>query len=478
MKKFNKILLVATALTAVNVTSSMAAENKFYIIQTGDDNVTSIDQTGDGNIFGAVAPKANTGITQQAHDNEIDSDQIGTNNQIGTLANTKKVKSVFQSKAGNSLTVTQQGDAGYNAGLGEDNLIAVIYQLGQASGARTNEANLTQSGKSNEITVVNQKVQNTAAIPANTGNNIATITQTGESNLVKKIDQYNQVIGDDNTLTASFDGTGNGTSGELADTGTAWLGSIAAGATAAESEIIQNGSGNSINLAIVGDYNKYGLEQAGHGNTVGLLSITGEFNLLGIYQGADDNVVSVGAIVGDGNDIGIFQSGSDYASVNLTTGSDNNQVSVTQYGGNSPSGNPLVSYGTYVDIAGSLNGLNIVQDGMLGKNYVKVDISGSSNNDPTLLASFSGEAAIGLTPGDIHQNGTLNSVDLAVTSSSNLFAVGQNGNNNVVVGIISGGGNNQAAIDQSEDGNTAIFSQLGSGNILGSTQSGGATLVN
>jgi len=124
-----------------------------------------------------------------------------------------------------------------------------------------------------------------------------------------------------------------------------------------------------------------------------------------------------------------------------------------------------------LDVVGDGNRLSILQEhtGGVGSNLISLRIDGSLNGGP-LGSSFTGSAlALGLRPGSLIQQGSGNSMQVAVTGTSNLFAFSQIGVGNSLVASITGQ-NNQAAVLQVGNNNFSSFSQNGIGNSVSIVQ--------
>lgn len=143
---------------------------------------------------------------------------------------------------------------------------------------------------------------------------------------------------------------------------------------------------------------------------------------------------------------------------------------------------------------GDGNRLEVLQEASAGgslTNAISLSIEGDGNGGPTGSAFTGAPLAIGLLPGQLSQRGEGNSMDVAITGSSNifgmaqlgdgntmtvavtgrsnLFALAQNGDGNAVTASIRGTGN-QAAVQQFGNNNMAVFSQAGNANSVSITQ--------
>ncbi|MEH6647819.1 hypothetical protein [Sulfitobacter sp.] len=98
-------------------------------------------------------------------------------------------------------------------------------------------------------------------------------------------------------------------------------------------------------------------------------------------------------------------------------------------------------------------------------NIVQISLSGAGNGAPTGNHIADPTWFGTLTPGNISQKGTLQTIVLAVSGNGNLFAISQTGSRNSALGQVSGT-LNSAVIQQSGTANRANFVQLGSGNSL------------
>ena len=126
---------------------------------------------------------------------------------------------------------------------------------------------------------------------------------------------------------------------------------------------------------------------------------------------------------------------------------------------------------TSLEISGDGNRLTILQEhtGGTGSNVIDLRIDGSLNGGP-LGASFTGPAlAVGLQPGSLIQQGSDNSMQVAISGTANLFAFSQIGVGNRLSASMTGQ-HNQAAVLQIGNNNISSFSQNGIGNSVSIVQ--------
>ncbi len=85
------------------------------------------------------------------------------------------------------------------------------------------------------------------------------------------------------------------------------------------------------------------------------------------------------------------------------------------------------------------------------------------------------QAAAGLAPGDVIQNGSLNSIEysigpaLLLPGDNNRFAFRQDGSGNAIEGSTNGS-NNEVVVSQNGIQNFTSFVQVGNANVIGVNQ--------
>lgn len=351
-----------------------ADTNKVLLDQNGDANSALIEQDGNGNTAGihGNTTKPNSGINQLGSDNDINFLQRGDGNSIGTgdafrqtgnqntadvdqlgngnefsyliqsggaasaLANElfilqdgdgNRVKEVRQTRTGgtveNSASIAQDGNDNLVGGRtrqqgagnmldfrqsGLDNIIAPVNNVAGAFGITTDQHSVSQNGLNNSILV----------------------EQTGSMNALRAAQQH----GDNNSMSLTLSGVGNGATGLLPD--------VLAASGVEDASIWQVGSGNSLVLAAFGDDNAYGVAQEGSNNVVNG-TVTGSGNALGLGQFGDSNTVDL-TISGNLNTAALIQIGTGNDSLFTVTGDGNkidgkqdgtgNTAKVTQGGAN------------------------------------------------------------------------------------------------------------------------------------------------
>lgn len=486
--------------------------NEAAIEQDGDGNDTNILQTGDRNI----AARTSAPLLQDGDDNEIDVVQSGNVNRVGTrgfrndqlgdgnvldvdqTSNSNTVgefrqESTASTGGSNTLTILQEG--------GDRNFVGTAFQTNTGgsdntgdiaqSGARNYLDSLSQTGSDNTInaeftgdrngadgaTIGNPAVGSLSGVAAATGAASSALTQDGAGNMIDLL-----ITGDDNQFGVSQTGNDN-TVGTLTVTGNDNdLGIVQGDAT--------SGDRNEVALGTVeGDGNNIGVLQTNDDNfaQIDLIGFSDD-NVVDIEQqgkfgGSGNAVVSIEGTFngGDNNAVEILQQSSGDAMVGIN--GDRNDVRVRQF--NTEIANITIGSGSG---EGDGNFLDVVQANGTGSNpnSVTVEIYGDDNN----RGSFTGDAFTvgdafsseggglsfnGLNAGEIDQGrGNGNSVNITVGSltdeaDDNLFAVGQRGSSNSVMGTIMGTAN-QAVVTQIGNMNTASFMQMGNGNNMGISQ--------
>lgn len=487
---------------------AFADDNYLNIIQDGDTHVGLVIQTGLGNAAGTP----DLPVHQQGVFNDLSLTQSGDNNDIG----------LFGRGFAQSGTASADGDAANRATVIQNsngNSIGELVQTTLGTHPTTgNTLSVTQDLKGANTIVSIEQVQDDAESA-----NFATIAQTGFQNWLRWVYQHTSSGEGANHVTLNVTGDYNGIdSGSLAGAGP--LAILARSAGASASTIIQDadlsgGAGNTIELAITGDYNQFGLTQLGTDNSVGE-SITGSDNSFAAYQVGDHNQIVSGGIAGDSNDLGISQTGySNTVSAVLNWSSSDNQVGIGQFGDANTGNVSLKGDHALVGLSQNGNGhsaeITTVGDGNVVLtiqanagytasfgNALTIDINGNGINGPAGSAAFTGlalaaaqlapaiprsllispdatllmsslQGEITLVPGLLAQWGDGNSMEITVgsnvASDDNLFAAIQRGSGNQLVASINGYGNqfivsqvgdaNAAAIQQSGNGNTAVISQ-------------------
>lgn len=483
--------------------------------QQGNNNVLVVNQT---NLSSLGVPTSDfpNGVTQLNH-----------RNLLTVTQNQSVVRQVQQTGATgaptgttNELTITQSVAPTWSpAAIG--NTIGGVKQIygGTAGGADRNVATITQArqvGTStthpNSITTAEQDGTANSLLIEQTGGRqiIGSVLQRGSGNdaVITQMNYWNQTgkvsqIGDDNTVDLKLAGLRN----RGLETGGWAVPYIGANHTNDRGAIRQQGDSNSFDLDISGDDNQYAAYQNGDNNQVAPILVTGNRNQLGIGQyNGNLNTILLSSITGDDNIVALRQGSRPTGSGdwNSITGSvvddfntaivdqvgDSNQTTFSQVGdsnnlwiyalGNSNTLNAVQNgtgdNGATVDVDGDNNLLDVTQTATTSGNTLTAKIYGSSNN---ASGSFSGAAAgvapVGLTPGEIVQNGGGQSITLDVgtlsgDSDSNLFAFSQTGSSNTISAKISGGNSNQIVVAQNGSGNLSTTVQTGNFNIIGVSQ--------
>ncbi|KUF11465.1 hypothetical protein [Pseudoponticoccus marisrubri] len=414
----------------VCASSAMADDNDAFLTQTGDDNTSLILQSsGMGNTFGLAGLPG----LQNGDHNELDVEQIGDNNEVGTQGAGFEQLNVNSSSRSNTADITQSTS---------DNVVGEVFQrtggtvpfFGPQSG---NTLTILQDGGDGNI--LNAVTQN-RTFPLRRGND-ADIQQSGNDNFFDTIDQ----IGGNNSLTMVVTGDENGRERDLPGVGAPALAmatfSDLSGATV--NQIRQLGEGNSADIDIDGNWNLIGLNQDGAGNSADSIIIDGNTNKLGVVQTGIDNDLAVSEILGNFNDVGVLQLGNDNTA-SLTVDGGANEFGIGQIG---------VDNSQTINVIGRQNG------------------EGRTFNDPTFADTQTAlDATGGLLPRGLSiQLGNDNDIMHDVDGDRNVFAFAQVGNGNMIDGAQTGF-TNMAAVVQFGPSNSTTFTQTGSFNALGVVQ--------
>lgn len=436
-----------------------------------------------------------TRIEQEGSDNSASIDQSGASNDAGTL-----VQPMFQQGFENILTILQSGNANSVGTTG-----AAVLQRNVVRGVPgANMARIEQDGDTNRVDEVFQQI--TGPVPgdgnrlevyqnggAGTGLNVvglvrqtqregmpgqsALILMDGTGNRIEQVlqDSLSSLRGEENRIEVRITGTNNGTQ---ALRGVSQLPGLSAShlvQSAGTEDTLANG--NVMTLEIQANGTAFSIRQRGRGNLTGPVVLTGDGNSVGIDQDGLDNELAVGLIEGTDNEIGLSQFGTNRALLSLLGESDRNSVLVDQMGtnvgtiqveGDSNILNVLQGYlsgagGTNLaelTVIGDANQSDVRQEGV--ENSVNLTIEGDANN---LAPSFAAPGMpAGLTPGQIVQLGTRNTLTTEVEGNGNLGAALQQGTlNAILLSVV--GDDNEALLRQIGSGNTAGLSQIGRGNV-------------
>ena len=283
--------------------------------------------------------------------------------------------------------------------------------------------------------------------------NTATVTQSSNRNTVTEIVQTGLESGTGtrraNTLLIDQRGGAANRVDSVVQTRTGLLPRLSGN----EASILQDGAGNRVSL----------LSQTGLGNSAAL-SFDGDFNLASSRQSGAGNSVEAG-VKGSLNIIRIDQQSLALGNTaRIDVDGNANAVSVDQDGANA----------ARIDIDGNLNRLAASQSG--AGNALHIAINGHGNNALPVfsLGAHRGfAAAAGLAPGDVVQNGLLNSIDYTLgggeLSSGNRFALAQDGIANRIEGTTDGIGN-EVVVVQEGARNLTSFVQIGNFNVIGVSQ--------
>lgn len=203
----------------------------------------------------------------------------------------------------------------------------------------------------------------------------------------------------------------------------------------------QTGRDNRADLSFDGNLNLASSVQSGAGNRA-VARVEGNLNLIFVEQQS--------LVAGNEARIGIEGNG--------------NAVSVRQNGANA----------ARIDIDGSYNHIAANQSGV--GNALDIAVHGHGNNAFPLFSpgAHRGFAmATGLAPGDVVQDGLLNSIDYRLgddgLSSGNRFALAQDGIGNRIEGTTDGIGN-EVVVVQEGALNFTSFVQIGNFNVIGVSQ--------
>jgi len=488
------------------------ADDGVTIDQEGDSHTATITQTsGVGNEAGDDQHT----MEQKGIDNLLVITQTGSNNRIGTAG-----QGVVQSgtasgdgSAANSATLIQDSDGNF---IGQ-----LIQTSAPAHAITSNVLSVTQQGGDfNTVASVSQ-VQG-----EHSSANDAIVNETGSDNWIDSIAQQTSTGDGDNHLEVDISGNQNGINAELNGPGA--LNVLALSSGAAAGRVVQGpgatgGADNSLQLAITGNYNQFGVSQFGVDNQMGPVTISGTDNSFGTYQDGRHNQISAGGISGDGNDVGIRQTGDEnIATLVLSPSSGNDSIGIGQDGRLNRAtelvdGNDDVvgisQSGAYHRATLTITGDNNLVLGIQANgganasvgNTLDLVVNGDDNNTQpgSTPPAFSGPAAIVakdanpvidstpliapdaslliapysgtllLAPGVLVQWGDNNSMTINVgpssPSSSNLFAAVQKGNGNTMSSSIQGRGNQFVAL-QLSNGNNATVVENGGGNSVGIEQ--------
>lgn len=463
-----RALLTGLAFGAFLAASPAVAQNRdndVVIRQDGTDNSAVIDQSGLGNLAGSDdVPMFQTGIF-----NAIDIDQVGDGNTIGLTApgleqlgrqNTRDIH--------NEAVIEQRSN---------NNVVGSVVQ--RSLGSVVNGANrLTirqTTGDGNAVNSVRQIQEDGEQ------SQTATIEQTGRGNLIDRVEQRSNDLGNDgeNVITVKITGSRNG---QLALSGFALRPQVADSSFLQEADTMDPSVyGNKIDFLVTGNDNRFGMRQGGRMNRMIGITVNGNDNQLGLRQDGTENDIQMDVIGGDGNEVGIDQIVTNTAVVDLIDDagetSDDNRVHVFQQGRNT----------LEVTIEGDLNAVEFRQDyasGMGGENEALADILGHNNfadvtqegsnlfdltiaGDDNTSTGLSGAASLGgQRAGVFAQRGIGNDMGIEVRGNANATAATQTGDRNFAVAMVMGNVN-QAAILQDGDDNIARLRQNGTGNIAG-----------
>ena len=413
-----KIILASGTALAMLATAgaAFAGSNQSLIIQNGSDNTANVLQNGEHNLAGTnVYPNNEEKIRQDGNNNSLDIDQEGDHNIVAHGPNYGAMSGIRQRGDQNAITILQQ------------TAVAAWY--------------------GGFVSSIDQRALN--AVGAANPTNVLSITQTDNSSN----DSRNKIGHVDQTNTG--DGSSAALKNEMTITQTTPAGPGYKNGNEAR-YLFQNGTGNTASITQTGIRNIIDrLTQQGSGGS----GTPGAGNNATISQtGGNDNLVDTALQQGDGNLLMITQTGTSNQIGALTQQGDGNQAYVTQIG----TGNVLVSL--LQDINGST----------AGGNSASLDFDGNDNG--VSLATTNGFSAggnaegLGLTQGTALQMGGNNSLTYTVTTSSNLFAFSQTGDNNTITGSVSTGDANEVAVLQDGNSNTANFTQSGGGNNISISQ--------
>lgn len=450
----------------------------------------------------AIGLIALTGAAWAGNGNEAYTDQNGDNNNIliqqnaGSGNNTVGLDGapILQNGDSNRFSETQATGGGFSRG---DNDIKAAEQRGNSnvfgSGYSNNAGendidSVLQYGNSNWISIgrdnqregsIGTVIQgNTGDQPTGGNNNYLTISQVsqfpGEAGFVAN-------SGDGNSIDSVQQiGSNNGSAGPSGPQNPYQWGT----------RISQAGHGNKISEStVIGSNNSApGALFWGSKNDVGT-----DANLLNTYRsvqrisqrGDDNGLIASRAVTrgSNGNYIFVDQNG-DQNNFDLQQGIDasstGNQITALQKGdGNAVSNTQVGSNDYFASVqTGNFNVLDGEQ--YQDNNTIRASFTGDSNGVGTMSGNagnlVSNTNTNGLGGGHLMRNGLVtqdglgNTVDLSVTSSSNMFALLQKGDGNVIDGTVDTDDGNQAAVRQVGNNNNSTFAQSGGGNNLAVSQ--------
>ncbi|WP_343313476.1 hypothetical protein AAIB41_00005 [Brucella sp. BE17] len=507
--RFTSTLLAATAMTLVSA-SVWADDNFANISQSGSGNSSVVMQAaGDLNNLGTSANAA----SQNGVGNSIDLDQTGNGNQVGTRGT-----GLDQTGNGNLLVIDQFSDGNrvnqisQNSGIGSRTLnsATVIQQTasGEPVDGRSTVTNISQTHVSGDVNnvAITQTSQGAGGNIIGTGDaesvsggvtqigggNDADLRQAGEGNRIGTLLQD----GEGNEIAMRQDGNGNRIDGSQVGNGnvaeasqvgnlngTLGFGSFVGSASSVTQGLIaQEGDGNVARLGLLGDNNRFGIDQSGDWNEA-LARAEGNTNDLALSQTGIGNFgeVLIGDRVpgSDGNQTVLNQDAGSLAYGNegqILVDGNTNSVSINQVAG--------ISYNIgLVDIQGDQNTVAVDQ---IGSNRGDVYFTGNGNNatlnqngliNSTLITSVGDNNQFAIDQyGDwndvlVQANGNANDVTLSQTGDVNSGLIAQEGDGNVArLGLL--GDNNRFGIDQSGDWNEALARAEGNTNDLALSQTG------
>lgn len=459
-------LTVLATLLATSAMAQATSDNDAVVDQAGTDNAARIEQVGSNNSAGSDADP----LFQDGIYNDLDILQQGIGNSIGLtdpgLQQTGRENTV---DIFNRILIEQTSDG---------NTVGSIVQTSEGSVALgANTLTIKQGGEGDNVVEDVRQTQEDGEAAQ-----IATIEQTGQSNRIALIDQLANSDLEDlpNVITVRITGRSNGITG---------LSGYAAEPSVTDSGIVQEGgngdlrsNGNTVDMLITGDQNRFGIRQGGSRNDVGAITINGDGNQIGLRQDGSDNDITITPIEGNDNIVGIDQLGTNTAQITfevISAGSavsfsDNNRILVLQNGTNTfvleleGDGNDFTSDQGYDASLGGDNEatVRLVGNGnvgrltQLGDNFFTLDLTGDDNNATAFDDDFD---AIEQAAGVFNQTGEGNESDITVDGSSNRFGFSQTGDRNAMFAMIMGAGN-QMALAQTGSDNLAFVSQNGQGN--------------
>lgn len=487
--KLKIALMTATAIGLSTGVALAGDNNKTYSVQTGSDNVLSVDQDGSNNVAGSRT-NFNEYLKQAGNKNLMEINQTGNSN--GVARTWASDSGAFQTGNLNKLTLSQTS-FGYNQ-HGNGHIIEHIRQNSSnaATGntGDTNTANIVQRGTADTITGqgpsaghwINVIVQTHTTGAANS----LDIEQAGAFSAWYGGGQNNRIDtvrqnGAGNTATISQNGTGPvlSTSGQQQRGPANVIQRVEQIGVGHDATVTQNGhqnyvekveqtsSDNSAIISLTGDGNgatRNGGYPGGH-PSVGLLfgaaGVAGAAASSVVQGGGSGNQVQYTVSGGNDNQFGFYQLGDDNQATGISITGDDNHLGVYQSGND----NKLV----LAEIGGNDNVVGLKQIG--NDNTANLTINGDRNGG---YNSFTSPIIpLGLTAGLLEQSGgNFNNVTLTVSGSDNVFATKQIGSNNTITGTQDQSGllGNQVAVVQLGNSNTATFTQTGSGNAASISQ--------